>query len=266
MNCFKIFFIIFYFVLSCVPKERTNNPGSLEKDEVQRNEEELPVENLKNQKLIKKIQEKGIYIAYRVYVNDIGKQVSRSHIQKIFIAKKQGDKEIQLKWKEVLELWHNDKSFIDFYISVLKNAPFDAYFLEFIPILGEGNNSFEFVLYETTFNNLKTDGTPFQNHEGLRADKDAISFDSSLKSSRLIVPTNKNLYDDTFAHIANFTKGASMEQQRKLWRLTSKEIKFKIKKNRKVFVSTHGKAVTWLHVRVENKSTLFSYRPYKGSH
>ncbi len=263
----KYFLQCFIFLISCESKENTNNIVSLEENFLEKESNVLPIENSNSQH--KKIQTNGIYTSYSVYVNDNAKQVSKSHIQKICILKKEekkNGKESKIKWKEVLELWQDDEDFMGFFISILKKHMVNSYYLEFVPIINKGNNDFEFVLYETTFGNSKANGTKFENHKGIMINSNVISFDSRTKSSRLIVPTNKNLYDDTFAHIASFTKRAPVEQQRKLWKLTSKEIlnRIKSKKGVKTFVSTHGKEVAWLHVRVENKSNLFSYNPYKG--
>ncbi|CAM9117326.1 unnamed protein product [Ectocarpus sp. 4 AP-2014] len=89
--------------------------------------------------------------------------------------------------------------------------------------------------------------TPFAEHIR-RARGVPVSFtSSSTPSTVLVIPpdTGKN-----FAHIGNFYKHSTILERKAFWRRVAIELKKKLKKGDKVYVSTPGSGVHWMHVRL----------------
>lgn len=85
--------------------------------------------------------------------------------------------------------------------------------------------------------------------------KYATSFYNLSKSTKLVIPMprkNKN-----FSTLNNFCKNASKTHQQQFWKLVSNEIVKYKKNNKKVFISTHGLGVPYLHIRIESNPKYY---------
>ncbi len=143
---------------------------------------------------------------------------------------------VNIKWREVIDLWKNsNKDFMNFFIDTLTNKDiFEEYFLWFIPKIG--NNDFEFAFKKTDFSKYKTNGESFlneQTEEILTTNGNVINFPTWSGKTMLVVPTNVNLHDDRYKHIAIFSKLAPIEHQYKFWKHIAEQIIIYDKKNTK---------------------------------
>ena len=67
------------------------------------------------------------------------------------------------------------------------------------------------------------------------------------------MPKNRKSY----ATLKDFTDNAPKKQQQELWKLVAKEAKKQSKKFGKVWISTHGLGVPYLHVRISSKPKYY---------
>ena len=82
-----------------------------------------------------------------------------------------------------------------------------------------------------------------------------VSFLNLGKSAVLVAPPNKGL---NFSHIGTFHKNASSVDIKAFWRKVATEVEKFIRKGSKVYVSTHGNGVNWLHVRIEKHPKYYA--------
>lgn len=142
---------------------------------------------------------------------------------------------------------------------------FNAVYFEAPPVTYNELNKkpFEFVIINApSLNNITEDKHAFKDHFN---GNDVVAFDSLGGDARLIVPCpvsgcNKN----TFAHLANFIRHAKKKQIASFWSLVGKEMKIKLKKdkNKKVWMSTSGNGVYWLHLRLDDRPKYYNYKEY----
>ncbi len=66
-----------------------------------------------------------------------------------------------------------------------------------------------------------------------------------------------------YPHLAAFARGASMEQQHALWEQVGEAIVTRLNE-RKLWVSTAGLGVYWVHVRLDSYPKYYSFAPYRS--
>ena len=88
-----------------------------------------------------------------------------------------------------------------------------------------------------------------------KGNKIVISFPNLSGDTTLVVPIPKK--NKNFATIKDFVNNASLKQQSDLWKCVSREIRKSLQHTDRVWVSTHGLGVPYLHVRICNKPKYY---------
>ena len=182
------------------------------------------------------------------------------HIHKISIL----DRDRQLTYLEVIELWQDNKAFNLFFSSLLAKAPFSAYFWETPPITTSSiNHAFEFVLVDSPqLARIKPDSSPFRPYfQSVSVEEEVITFPNLSKDALLVVPcpmAKKSAYP----HLASFVREAPESQQHSLWQRLSRAIQQNIN-HQPMWVSTSGLGVYWLHIRLDSYPKYYTYQAYK---
>lgn len=78
--------------------------------------------------------------------------------------------------------------------------------------------------------------------------KYATSFHNLSRDTILVVPMPRT--GKSYATLKDFANNAPMKQQQEFWKLVAKKAKKQVKKYGKVWISTHGLGVPYLHVRI----------------
>ena len=184
--------------------------------------------------------------------------IDNNRIHKIFVFK--DDK--QVTYQEVIELWQQDRSFREFFISLLADTSMPAYFWETPPISQSTvNRGFEFVLIDSPkLADIEPDPSDFNEHFK-SADREVVSFPNLGNDALLVVPCPiTNIPNST--HLANFIRQAPESQQHLLWQTVGRELQQSLN-DRSVWVNTSGLGVHWLHVRLDSSPKYYDYKPYK---
>ena len=92
------------------------------------------------------------------------------------------------------------------------------------------------------------DFTPFVKHIDESKDPEATAFPNISGDTMLVVPMPKE--GKNFATLWDFMQNASSRQQQAFWKRVAKETRRQMKLHGKVWVSTHGQGVAYLHVRI----------------
>jgi hypothetical protein len=170
--------------------------------------------------------------------------------------------EEQITYSEVIKLWQQDDDFRDFFISLLANTPWSAYFWETPPVSEiTVNQTFKFVLVNSLqLASVRGDFNNFRRY--FESSTEAIlTFPNLRQDALLIVPrplNNKSAYP----HLASFVREAPKSQQHLLWQTVGRELEQKLNQQ-PIWVSTSGLGVYWLHIRLDSYPKYYRFKPYK---
>ena len=150
-------------------------------------------------------------------------------------------------WKQVLNKWENGL-YPQLPKSIKKPFVWRTSCLD-----SQQHNTFEqeFVYKETLLRNNQQNLEPFKSH--LNKNKEelyAISFLNLNGDTLLVIPKDRR--GKNFSSLFYFMKEASERHQKFFWKRVAQEIKNKLKSNKKLFISTEGTGVPYLHIRISN--------------
>lgn len=178
------------------------------------------------------------------------------------------------RWAEILSEDGSGQAADDL-TSIMNESPYEAVYFETRPVSSgtASRRHFHFVLVDAP--DLKQfcesngpDAYTFAEHLRCTPKEDTCcSFWNLGGDARLIAPRTLDGADDKteYAHLAAFLRGASSGQIRELWRKTAKEYLRVIDDRRgsKVYLSTSGAGVSWLHMRLDQRPKYYTYRPFR---
>ena len=99
----------------------------------------------------------------------------------------------------------------------------------------------------------------FDGIEIIKAEKKQTSYATAFPNlsgdTILVVPMPKK--GKSYATLKDFADNAPAKQQQELWKLVAKQAKKQVKKFRKVWISTHGLGVPYLHVRISSQPKYY---------
>lgn len=159
-------------------------------------------------------------------------------------------------WSEKLENWKSGKD-IPKYPSYIKKQ----FFWETSPIYRDIDKEFEETFIESDrLETLDEDYSPFIDYIDNSVSRYATSFDNPSKDTKLIIPIPD--HENDYSGIKLFLDNAPIEQQQYLWSLVSKEVNNMLERFDRVWVSTHGLGVSYLHVRIDSRPKYYKTKKY----
>jgi len=170
----------------------------------------------------------------------------------------------------VMQMWNAPKSqsdiqFICDFLICLRNIPFQTFYFECCPVSGKTCESikFEFVIIKTDLSRF-ADHKPFEQYL-INTKNRVVSFYNLKKDSLLIVPNipSKNYHSNS--SIAPFIRNNEMVDVflDLLSRVGCEMLKIMHKKpDQTIWLNTHGKGVSWLHIRIDTTPKYISYTPF----
>ncbi|HBB32509.1 MAG TPA: hypothetical protein DDZ80_07415 [Cyanobacteria bacterium UBA8803] len=167
-------------------------------------------------------------------------------------------------YSEVIQLWQHNEAFRAFFISLLADAPFSAFFWE-TPSLKNAtvNQVFEFVLIDSPqLVDVQADSSDFAHHFAAAGENELIvTFPNLGKDALLVVPCPQ-ASASTYGHIAAFIREAPEHQKHALWQSVGSAVEQRLNEH-PLWLSTSGLGVSWLHVRLDSRPKYYSYQPYR---
>ena len=169
-----------------------------------------------------------------------------------------------LHWSDVIKLWQTDRSFRTFFVSLLADAPFPAYFWEAPPVTtGNSNQQFEFVLVDSAqLAGVRANPRAFADHfaaaepESLVVEFPNLGGDAILVAPCPVEPAN------VYSQISTFSREAPGDQQHELWRCVGAALERRLG-DRPVWLNTSGLGVYWLHIRLDDVPKYYTFAPYR---
>jgi len=182
----------------------------------------------------------------------------------INIALRSGDQ--PLRFAEMIELLRTDRSFGDWYSSILRQPDFPAFFWEHPPLtLARLVEPAEFVLLTApVLQSLRPDQAAFSEHFNAARSGGSESAVTGFRNiggdALLIVPCPKG-EPEQYTHLGAFIRRAPATQIEEFWRATAEAVTENLGE-RPMWLSTSGLGVAWLHVRLDSRPKYYQYRPY----
>lgn len=179
---------------------------------------------------------------------------------RLWVCSLRGDGE-ELSWREVLTFWQNDPEFGRFYLQFLADVPFEAYFWEHPPLtLGDMGKGYEVSFYDSpALAGKRADPRRFASF--FEPDLPVVSFLNLGGDARLIVPCPQ-ASEDRFTHLARFVRTAPEAQGVALLQLMGETLLTEAGNN-KLYLSTSGLGVYWLHIRLDERPKYYQSRRYR---
>ena len=170
-----------------------------------------------------------------------------------------------LSWSDVVHRWQIDQSFRRFFISVLADAPFPAYFWETPPVTRNSiDREFEFVLVDSrSLAGVRTDEQAFANHfASAKPGASVIEFPNLSGDATLVVPCPGEP-SSAYSQISTFARQAPDDQQHQLWSMVGAALERQLSAQ-PVWLNTSGLGIYWLHIRLDGSPKYYTHEPYRN--
>ncbi len=170
-----------------------------------------------------------------------------------------------LSWSDVMHRWQTDQSFRRFFISVLADAPFPAYFWETPPVTRTSiDREFEFVLVDSrSLAGVRTDEQAFTNHfASAKPGASVIEFPNLSGDATLVVPCPGEP-SSAYSQISTFARQAPDDQQHQLWSMVGAALERQLSAQ-PVWLNTSGLGIYWLHIRLDSIPKYYTHEPYRN--
>jgi len=169
-----------------------------------------------------------------------------------------------VSYAHAIHQWQNDSGFREFFISTLKNSPFQAYRWETPPVtITTADQPFEFVLLDSPDIAVDPDPTPFFEHFVNKEPEDVVEFPSLGGDSILIAPCPDTALSN-YGHLAAYLRNSHEPQQHLLWQLVGAVMQRRIS-SKPVWLNTAGGGVAWLHVRLDDQPKYYQHAAYRNA-
>jgi hypothetical protein len=187
-------------------------------------------------------------------------RLERGRVRKVAVRRSDDS----LRFAEAITLWQQDRVFREFFIGLLAEAPFIAFFWE-CPAVTESTigRPFEFVLVDSPpLAAMPPDAGAFAEHFAAGEEGEGIATFWNLGRDALLVAPCPRAPVSVYTHLAAFARAAPAEQQHALWRAVGAAVVGRLG-TLPIWISTSGLGVGWLHVRLDSRPKYYSYNPYR---
>ncbi len=161
-----------------------------------------------------------------------------------------------------LKLLEEDQEFASWFTDLLAGADYEAFFWEHPPLSNANIDSgVEFVLIDSpALARLSPIPQPFSSHFERDRESEIVSFRSLGGDAVLLAPRPSGSLE-ACVHLAAFVRQAAQSQIESLWRETGRAMRENLSE-RKLWLSTSGLGVSWLHIRLDSYPKYYQHRPY----
>jgi len=169
------------------------------------------------------------------------------------------------KWSDVLHQWSQGDGPV--YPSDMKKR----FFFETSVLSRDKNSIYQEVFIKTKdLDSLICDPSSFQEHinkaqQQQNGKKVAVAFPNLSGDSLLLVPLPKEGSKGPckYTTIKDFIDNAPPEQQKGFWKFSAREIKKRLKKREKIYISTHGTGIPYFHLRLDDIPKYYQTKRFK---
>jgi len=164
---------------------------------------------------------------------------------------------------EFLQGLRDDPSFRMVFTQTLRDSPYAAFRWETPPVTVESiSEPFECVLLDAPGLARSADESAFAEHFDRAGSDGVIAFENLGGDAALVVPCPQDPIAD-YCHLASFLREAPALQINELWQCVGQEALNRLSDER-LWLSTAGGGVSWLHVRLDSRPKYYGHAPYRN--
>jgi hypothetical protein len=164
---------------------------------------------------------------------------------------------------DVIAAWRDDAAFREFYIRQLADAPFPAFFWEMPPVRRDTTErDYEFVIIRSdALARMPTETEAFA--AKFTGTANSVAAFRNLGGDALLVAPRITGDKKYYPHLAAFVRGAPETQCDELFVCLGHAIEAELQRTAaRIWISTSGLGIAWLHVRLDSYPKYYQYRPY----
>jgi hypothetical protein len=168
-----------------------------------------------------------------------------------------------LSFAEVFGLWRESAYFRAFTIAQLAATPFPAFFWEMPPIRqGQTDLAYEYMAIRSdSLARPRPDAEAFESEFAGLAN--TVAMFPNLGGDAVLVAPRPIGGPDAYGHIAVFVRSAPVAQRHELFQTLGHAIDRVLRQSgRRLWISTSGLGVPWLHIRLDTVPKYYQHRPY----
>jgi hypothetical protein len=168
-----------------------------------------------------------------------------------------------LTFADVIEGWRSDPAFRAFTCATLAAAPWPAFFWEMPPIRrGQTGIPYEFVLIRSdSLARMEPDTHAFA--EQFRTASNVVATFPNLGGDAMLVAPEQIAAPSCYGHLADFVRFAPRTQQQQLFEAVGDAADEFLKRyDGKIWISTSGLGIAWLHIRLDTYPKYYQHQPY----
>ncbi|HEX3432076.1 MAG TPA: hypothetical protein VHT03_14440 [Rhizomicrobium sp.] len=168
-----------------------------------------------------------------------------------------------MTFDEVIAGWRKDAAFRAFYCATLAAAPYPAFLWEMPPIRrGQTDIPYEFMLIRSdSLAHMAPDTQAFAAQ--FRTTSNFVATFPNLGRDAVLVAPEQVAASAAYAHLAAFVRSAPQTQQHELFRAVGDAVHDFIRMyDTRVWISTSGLGIPWLHVRLDTVPKYYQHQPY----
>ncbi len=170
-----------------------------------------------------------------------------------------------LSFAEVIALWRQDSDFRAFFIDELAATALPAFLWEMPPIWsGRTQLDYEFVAIRSDgLARMRPDADAFASQLAAPGTSSSVVAFPNLGGDALLVAPRQIAGLQSYGHIAAFVRSAPAAQQHALFQILAGAIDDVLRTHDgRIWISTSGLGVAWLHVRIDSYPKYYQHRPY----
>lgn len=189
------------------------------------------------------------------------KAIEPSRSEKVIIVS-QGR---MLSFAEVIAGWCGDTQFRAFFAAQLAATPFPAFFWEMPPVRqGQTNAGYEYMTVRSEgLERIRAHARAFETELKSAGNFDSVASFPNLGGDAMLVAPRQIAEPQSYGHIAAFVRSAPIAQQHELFQTLGRAADRVLRERKeRIWISTSGLGVPWLHIRLDTCPKYYTFRPY----
>jgi hypothetical protein len=168
---------------------------------------------------------------------------------------------------EVLHGWINDETFRACFLAELRLTPFVGFFWELPPLHREALGlPYEHVVLEgNVLEQVSPDPSAFLSVLQADTASDLVASFPNITGDALLVVPRPVAGSAGYGHLGAFLRAASEKQQHALLKTLGQAAEARLQgPGSRLWISTAGLGIPWLHVRLDSRPKYYKHRPYRA--
>jgi uncharacterized protein DUF6940 len=171
-----------------------------------------------------------------------------------------------ITFAQVLDCWINDETFRAFFLAELRLTPFVGFFWELPPLQRDTlERTYEHVVLEgNLLERISPDPAPFLNVFQAGTVSDLVASFPNIGGDAILVVPKPQAGSPGYGHLGAFLRAAPEKQQHALLEALGQTAEACLqRRGSRLWISTAGLGVPWLHVRLDSRPKYYKHQPYR---